>query len=796
MLFWLPVACAPVNTPTPVPSTILTPVPEPEPVPESTPAPEPPSTPAPTPITVSAPESIPAPTSPGTTPILESEIPIVDAHSQCCPENLEKVIPLMDQGGVACTILSSGVTSTRGIVTPEELVSLASSHPGRIIPAVRTKVRPYENYYELLEKQMNMDGFDAMAEFLMYHSQKGDRAPEIVAYPDDEGMQTALNYSLDKEWPFVVHIEFAATSCPSDEFMAGLKALLVEYPEHPFVLIHMGQLEHAAVRQLIEAYDNIYFITSSSTPVYATNPFNDLWTNMFDGDHLSAEWKQLIIDHPDRFVMGFDMVWAEQWGEFYLGQVKLWREAIKELPIEVAHALAHGNAERLWHLPPTPPITPPLPLEVPATTEATPLSAVTGLVAINAYDGRVNLFWDKSNAEDFGHYNIYVSKSEITDVTGMTPINQIRDMATNNYQVTGLETETKYYFSVTAVDKSGAEKSPVTWVSAIPTLMTRGTIDPDIYVDVYEPDRVWAGTTLLADNHNLEKPRIMEVNMLGEIIWEYQVPRNLRQYTNPGFDVELLPNNNILFVLPRNGVYEIERNGNIVWSYLDNKVSHDADRLPNGNTLVVWGGGDEPDDAHVKEIDPEGEIVWAWYAKDHFYESPYKDIDDEGWTHTNAATRLSNGNTLISPRNFNFVVEVDAQGSVIRTLGEGLLYYQHDPVILPNGNLLSGSHRPPPMLASSIISYPALEIELETGEIVWGDFVWPAELRYGARDANRLPNGHTLVQVGTRVVELTTNGEIVWQLRLKEAIEKEIQSTKQSFRSRSFYKAERISPQK
>ena len=438
---------------------------------------------------------------------------------------------------------------------------------------------------------------------------------------------------------------------------------------------------------------------------------------------------------------------------------------------------------------PTPGPTPVLPHDA-------PLPVLTNLVATDAYDDRVNLSWDESTAENFAHYNIYAGKSEIKDVTDMAPVHQITDIATNTYQVTGLEDETKYYFAVTAVDESGNENKGVVSVSATSTAMPRGTVDPDIYVDVYRSDMAWAGTTLLGDNHNLERPRIIEVNMLGEIIWEYQVPQNLRQYTNPGFDVELLPNNNILFVLPKNGVYEIERNGNIVWSYIDSKVSHDADRLPNGNTLVVWGGGDEPDDAHVKEINPEGEIVWAWYAKDHFYASPYKDIDNEGWTHTNAATRLSNGNTLISPRNFNFVVEVDPQGSVIRTLGEGLLYYQHDPVILPDGNLLSGSHRPPPMLASSIVSYPALEIELETGVIVWGDFIWPAELRYGARDANRLPNGHTLVQVGTRVAELTTDGEIVWQLRLKEAIEKEIQSTKQNFQSRSFYKAERIDIQR
>jgi len=172
-----------------------------------------------------------------------------------------------------------------------------------------------------------------------------------VVYPDDGRVLAALNYALDKKWPFVVHIEFASAESQRDEFMTKLEALLVQYPEHPFVLIHMGQLNHVEVQQLIEAHSNIYFITSHSNPI-AVNKSKQPWTNMFDGNHLSADWKQLMIKHPDRFILGFDNVWAEDWGQFYLDQITLWREAIKELPVEVAHAFAHGNAERLWHLPP------------------------------------------------------------------------------------------------------------------------------------------------------------------------------------------------------------------------------------------------------------------------------------------------------------------------------------------------------------------------------------------------------------------------------------------------------------
>jgi phage terminase large subunit-like protein len=301
----------------------------------------------------------------------------------------------------------------------------------------------------------------------------------------------------------------------------------------------------------------------------------------------------------------------------------------------------------------------------------------------------------------------------------------------------------------------------------------KGAVDPDIYVDVYKPGKTWHGTTLLADYHNPNRPRIIEVNMLGEIVWEYLIPENLRQYTNPGFDVELLPNNNILFVLPRKGVYEVSRNGSVVWSYLDEKVSHDADRLPNGNTLVVWGE-DEIGDAQVKEVNPEGRVVWAWYAKDHFYKSPYKDIYRQGWTHTNAVTRLPNGNTLISLRNFQLTVEVDPQGSVVWSFNWGSLgRHPHEPQVLPNGNLLialRGPHR-------------VVEIDRQTGAILW-QFEKPTVKTI--RDADRLPNGNTLIVERTKVLEVTSAGEVVWLLRVKGV------TGEKRDKPRWLYKAERI----
>ena len=40
--------------------------------------------------------------------------------------------------------------------------------------------------------------------------------------------------------------------------------------------------------------------------------------------------------------------------------------------------------------------------------------------------------------------------------------------------------------------------------------------DPDIDVDIYNPDRTWRGTPLPAKNHKPERPRIIEVNIQGQ----------------------------------------------------------------------------------------------------------------------------------------------------------------------------------------------------------------------------------------------------------------------------------------
>lgn len=283
---------------------------------------------------------------------------MIDAHSQAdINTELSDIVPLMNKAGVSRTLLAS----RRGL-SWRELVTLSERHPSRITPSVRSKGRHYsENkpkYYRRLNKQLESGAFGAIAELLIYHAEKGDRASEVYVPFDSPQVKAAVDASIERSWPVIVHIEFSAIGSGGDgipsrkELMAKFKVFLDNNTDHPVALTHMGQLEAKESRQLIEAHKNIYFITSHANPIVVENS-RQPWIDMFhhDRQRLTDKWRALVVQYPGRFILAFDNVWPEHWGDFYINQAKLWQKALTKLPPKVAHAIAHKNAERLWNLP-------------------------------------------------------------------------------------------------------------------------------------------------------------------------------------------------------------------------------------------------------------------------------------------------------------------------------------------------------------------------------------------------------------------------------------------------------------
>jgi predicted TIM-barrel fold metal-dependent hydrolase len=288
-------------------------------------------------------------------------IPLIDAHSQVGHKLvLEDVLPLLNKAGISRAILS-----TNGQLRFEYLVDLAEQHPDRITASVRTKSRAYSidhpKYYSRLYRQLDSSGFGAMAEVILYHAKKGNKAAEWIIEPDAPQVTAALKAAKARRWPFIIHIEFSDADGAGkyEHHMASLAALADAHPGHPFALIHMGQLSAAEVGRLIRQHRNLHFLTSSTNPDKVERS-KQPWTNMFDDtdERLAQRWRGLVVNHPDRFIMAFDNVWEWDWNLHYATQVNLWRKALADLPHGVAHTVAHRNAERLWWLKPAKYIAP------------------------------------------------------------------------------------------------------------------------------------------------------------------------------------------------------------------------------------------------------------------------------------------------------------------------------------------------------------------------------------------------------------------------------------------------------
>ena len=169
---------------------------------------------------------------------------------------------------------------------------------------------------------------------------------------------------------------------------------------------------------------------------------------------------------------------------------------------------------------------------------------------------------------------------------------------------------------------------------------------------------------------------IYEIDLNGFVTWKYKIPSKIknRKTLRKGADIEWLKeSDSFLFVVPQVGIYEVNRQKEIVWSYETKLVSHDADRLPNGNTIFVHAW-DKEGDNQVVEITLRGDIVFEWKIADSGVSCAHKSANcnwgkSEGkkydYTHVNAVQKFEDGSFLVSLRNLHKAVLIDKNLKVV-----------------------------------------------------------------------------------------------------------------------------------
>ena len=200
---------------------------------------------------------------------------------------------------------------------------------------------------------------------------------------------------------------------------------------------------------------------------------------------------------------------------------------------------------------------------------------------------------------------------------------------------------------------------------------------------------------------------------------------------------------------------------------------HDVDRINETHLLVADIGMNQVFILNTSS----GLTTWRWQAKTDYPLSGGGRFPTD-WTHLNDVQYLDDGTIMVSLRNQDQVVFIDRKTGLVRerTLGSeddhDTLYEQHNPDYLP-----PEQGGPAVLVADSennrVVEYQRVEGAWEQSW-VWrdADLPWP-------RDADRLPNGNTLITSsnGDTVFEVSPSGEVVWQMDFLGPYESERLST-------------------
>jgi hypothetical protein len=202
---------------------------------------------------------------------------------------------------------------------------------------------------------------------------------------------------------------------------------------------------------------------------------------------------------------------------------------------------------------------------------------------------------------------------------------------------------------------------------------------------------------------------------------------------------------------------------------MDRGQWHDVDRVDDTHLLVA----DIAADRVFVVNTTSGIVTWEWDAQSAFT------LKEGGlfpgdWTHVNDVEPLDDGRIMVSLRNQDQVVFLDRETGVHDgwTLGtendHDTLFEQHNPDYIPEER-----GGPAVVLADSendrVVEY---ERDGDGWKQTW---VWRDLHLQWPRDADRLPDGHTLVadSNGRRVIEVDRDGEVVWEVSLNGAYDAE-----------------------
>jgi hypothetical protein len=312
-------------------------------------------------------------------------------------------------------------------------------------------------------------------------------------------------------------------------------------------------------------------------------------------------------------------------------------------------------------------------------------------------------------------------------------------------------------------------------------------------VTIHDREKAYAGLNFFTSGH-MEGALLMD--MEGEILheWRYRFPDAFERDPSPkpGRREDwwrrafLFPNGDVLAIVTGSGLVKVDKNSELLWAKAI-YAHHDLAIAPNGDLYVLTREVHVVPRVNEKKpivedmvvvLDSTGNEKRRFSLLEAFENSEFADLWRKSGRksgdifHTNSIEILDGsvadanpafeaGNLLISVLHLNAIAVVDPEEEKIVWAHTGEYRKQHDPKILPNGNLLLfDNHRP---WGPSAV----LEFDPRTMAVVW-EYRGSKEQPFFSKTcgtSERLPNGNTLISETDfgRAFEVTPDGEIVWE---------------------------------
>jgi hypothetical protein len=309
----------------------------------------------------------------------------------------------------------------------------------------------------------------------------------------------------------------------------------------------------------------------------------------------------------------------------------------------------------------------------------------------------------------------------------------------------------------------------------------------------YDPDRAHLGLNLYTSGH---APEAFLIDMEGRVLHRWR--RAVHQVW-PSYPREWIPataefwrrahvfeNGDLLAIFENLGLVKLNRNSEVVWAR-PGREHHDLEVTANGDIYVLSSESHlvtrvDPvrplREDFIAILDPDGREKRRISLLEAFEGSRFAHIWDESeqkWGdsfHTNTLEVLDGrlaeripefrrGNVLISVLKLDTIAVVDLEQGRVVWAQRGDFKRQHDPTVLPNGNLLLFDNR------GGGTHSRVIELDPLSAASAWEYAGSAAEPFFSAQcgTAQRLANGNTLITESDngRAFEVTAAGEIVWE---------------------------------